>query len=1208
MISLTSSILLWRRAGFKTMIRILRLCSAFLLLSIPAFSQGETGRILGSVHDQSGGAVSGASVTVTDVQRGITRSLTSDNAGEYAAPNLVPGTYTVRAEYQGFKAAERQNLLLEVGKELRVDLILQPGDQTQTITVTESLPMVDTTNAVLGGTLSNQVINDLPLSGRDYENLLQLRPGVIRNPGGGVSAFSTNGLRPEQNVWMLEGLNNMEPFSAQAIVAADAATILPIDAIQEFATQENPKAEYGWKPGAVVNVGLKSGTNSLHGTAFAFGRDAAWDARNFFDSPSYGSCAPTAAGCSQTALALEQFGATVGAPIVKDKIFVFLAYEGQRWMIGNNLLTNSPVMTGLPTPAKPTCTGAGVTGDCKNSIPNALADLAAHGVPESTVSGKLLGLFAPNSTNSIGLNPGFPNTNREDTGAAKVDYHINDRHNLSGMYIGADGGGIQADGNYQQPQFLSIVVSRAQAAGATWNWTPNTRWVNEARFGWERLNHYMYAGDHTIPANGTTGYPLNTGITNPLYFGLPQIKVSGFSTLGGANWPKLQGPDTVLQFLDQLSYLVGKHAFKFGGEVRANTFNGAAYSGARGAINFGTQGQNVFKGATPLEDFLAGFPSAGTLLVGDPGRTVTNQGYAAFLQDDWRLTTKFTLNLGIRYEINTVLKERNGLLANFDPSQGLVQVGDNLSSPYDGDHNNFAPRLGFAWDVRGNGRTVVRGGAGIWYDTLSFNTFLAVNNRLGLNSIPTGASLETAPGVFTNGTGSIAVANTNITGGAGSSLVTNWQNNGPNTPLFAAGPVTCGNNQAGQPAACTILAVDRNLRSPYVEEWNLGLQHAITNNLSVDVSYVGNKGTKLTGLTDINQPLPHLVTENGTNYTVGAGWTQATLGTCISSAGATCKADTAAEQAARPFYGKFPYLGQIEQMSNLYSSNYNGVQIAATERASHGLSFVAGYTFAHAIDFASLNYGGGLPQDSTHPALQRGDANWDIRNRFTFSTTYNIPGRKAPLQLLQGWQLTSIVTLQSGEPWGAADTSHDFSGTGELADRWDFIGDPTAFLSNQFPTPFFAGDSNSGCRTAAAAISPLALAALQQAGCYVVGSSMMLPPPVGSFGNMGRNIFRDPGFRNWDVSIVKNIKIRERLSTQFRAEFFNVLNHPIFASPYGGPNGQALTDPSTPGSVGGGVVASGFGCGCTTPDQATGEPVTGTGGARAVQLGLKLIF
>ena len=414
-----------------------------------------------------------------------------------------------------------------------------------------------------------------------------------------------------------------------------------------------------------------------------------------------------------------------------------------------------------------------------------------------------------------------------------------------------------------------------------------------------------------------------------------------------------------------------------------------------------------------------------------------------------------------------------------------------------------------------------------------------------------------------------------------------------------------------QPAPCTILAVNPNLRSPYVGEWNLGIQHAFTNNLSIDLSYVGNKGTKLTGLTDINQPLPHVVNVGGTNYTVGAGWTTlpggaGTLDKCL--AGAACKADTAAEQAARPFYGQFPYLGQIEQMSNLYGSNYNGMQVAVSERASHGLSFVAGYTYSHALDFASLNYGGGLPQDSTNTRAQYGNANWDIRNRFTFSTTYNLPGIKSPAQLLQGWQLTSIVTLQSGEPWGATDASHDFSGTGELVDRWDFIGNPQDFRSTQFPTPYFPGTTNANCKTAAAAMGPLGTAALAKAGCYAVGSSMLLPPPVGTFGTMGRNIFRDPGFRNWDVSVVKNIKIKERLSAQFRAEFFNVLNHPIFASPYGGPNGQGLTDPSTPGAIAGDVVASGFGCGCTTPDQATGEPVTGTGGARALQLGLKLIF
>jgi hypothetical protein len=296
-------------------------------------------------------------------------------------------------------------------------------------------------------------------------------------------------------------------------------------------------------------------------------------------------------------------------------------------------------------------------------------------------------------------------------------------------------------------------------------------------------------------------------------------------------------------------------------------------------------------------------------------------------------------------------------------------------------------------------------------------------------------------------------------------------------------------------------------------------------------------------------------------------------------------------------------------MSNLYNSNYDGMQLAVNERMSHGLSFVAGYTFSHALDYASLNYGGGVPQDSTNPHAQYGSSSWDIRNRFTFSATYNLPSKKTPGQFLEGWQVTSIVTLQSGEPWGGTDTSDDFSGTGEATDRWDFVGNPADFTSNQFPTPYFAGASNTSCLTAAQAIGPLAVASLGKAGCYAVGKSLMIPAQVGSFGTMGRNFFRGRGIQNWDLSVVKNWKFNERLTAQFRGEIFNILDHTNFSNPYGGPNGAGLTDPSLPGSINGsGVVTSGFGCGCSTPDQATGEPVTGTGGNRAIQLGLKLIF
>src|SRR6202163_2851155 len=285
-------------ARSKNAVQLLGGLFAVLLLCLPAFSQGSFGRILGTVTDQSGGVISGATVIVIDTERGITRSLTTDDAGAYNAPNLTAGNYTLRVEAKGFKRIERQGITIEVGHEVRVDLTVQPGEQTQTVTVTEAVPLVETTNATMGGTLENADIIDLPLNGRDYQNLLGLRPGVMLMVGGGPWTQSTNGVRPDESVWMIEGVFNSNPFDARPVVGmpspfTDAATILPVDAIQEFNVMENPKAEYGWKAGAVVNVGIKSGTNQLHGAAYAFGRYDGWDARNYYNivPNSDGTCA-----------------------------------------------------------------------------------------------------------------------------------------------------------------------------------------------------------------------------------------------------------------------------------------------------------------------------------------------------------------------------------------------------------------------------------------------------------------------------------------------------------------------------------------------------------------------------------------------------------------------------------------------------------------------------------------------------------------------------------------------------------------------------------------------------------------------------------------------------------------------------------------------------------------------------------------------------
>jgi Carboxypeptidase regulatory-like domain len=1169
----------WRR--FSGQASKLALRGAFLVLvglfsvSIPTWAQSSNARVGGSVGDASGAAIQGSTITITDTERGFTRSVVTDSDGEYLAPNLLPGIYLIRAEAEGFKTAERKEVRLEVGSDVRIDFSLQPGSKTETVTVTAEVPLLDATSQTLGGTLSNEIINDLPLNGRNYENLLQLRPGVVSYPGGGTNTHSSNGVRPDSNIFLIEGLENVEPFTGQSIIngdslAGDAATILPIDAIQEFNVAVNPPSEYGWKPGAVVNVGLKSGTNGLHGTAYAFGRDDAFDARNYYN----------AAGTPETPVELEQFGVTVGGPIKKDKLFFFGAYEGQRYVVGNSYGVSVPETTAQLTPSP------------ANSLPDAITSLQAAGVPISTVSLQLAGctlgtpatctgnVFGANNSNSPNINTGFPNTQSGDNALGKIDYHLDGKNTISGFYFFGDSNGTLADKQYVLAQYLTLLHTRAQVADANWTWTPNSTWVNEARFGYNRLYEPVFPVDQNIPASQ---YGVTTGVTNPLLGGLPSISISGFTALGnGANHPKIIGPDQAYDFIDNVSYLHGKHAFKFGGEVRKYLVDQGTFRSARGTIKFAKN--TAFKGATPLEDFFAGLPSTGSIQVGDPIRHLSQWSFAGFFQDDWRLTTRITLNLGLRYEYTTPFSDANNQLGNFDPTLGLVQVGQQISSVYNADPKNFSPRIGIAWDVNGDGKTIVRAGGSIIYDTLAADVFISQQQTsnaptLGLGVIPTGATIVQADGSTVQGSGTIDAAAVTI---PGSQL--NW-----NGTVFAnATTVICGNGLAAtapgtgtNPGPCSVLGVDRNLPTPYIGMWTLNVQHSFSSKLSAEVAYVGNHGARLPGITDINQA------------GVGSGWTPDAI-----AAGA---ADPVAEQLSRPYASQFPYLGFINYVSGIYRSNYNGLQTTFTARDFHGLSFVAAYTLSHALDNSSENWNQYQPQDSTNPSAQYGSGDFDIRNRFTFSMNYKLPSRKSPGQLLEGWQINSIVSLQSGTPWVVADTVDDISGTGEFQDRWNFFGDPSDFKSGATSIPYFSGSAIPAACNAQAS-TPALQTSLQLFGCYAKGNSVMTPPGLGTFGSMGRNIFRDSGFRNWDFSVAKNWVFGERLTAQFRAEFFNILNHPNIANPYGGPSDYgagANDDPSSHNL---------FGCGCATPDVAAANPVLGSGGNRAIQLGLKLIF
>src|SRR5215470_17133478 len=459
-----------------------------LLFSFALSAQGNFGRILGSVKDPTGAVLPGATVNVIDTQRGIARTVTTDEAGLYNAPTLTPGTYTIRVEFPGFKTLARENVVVEVGSEIRADLTIEPGQQSETVTVNEAIPLIDTTTATLGGVLPNAAINDMPLNGRNYQNLLNLIPGVMIQPGGSPWTQTTNNSRPDATVWMVDGIYNGNFVDARPIANmpspfTDGATILPIDAIQEFNLEENPKAEYGWNTGAIVNVGIRSGTNSYHGSGYASGRSDAWAARNYFNP--VGPKQPTE---------LKQFGGVMGGPIMKDRLFFFGGYEGLRSLVGNALGTLVPATGSLG-------------GDAAHSMVDALNALQARGVPISPVSLKLMGctsappyscnggLIQNAPANTTTYNSGFPNTNTSDNGVGKVDFRINSQHSLNSMVFIGNYFGDGEDHPITAKYWQNGNPIRTYTVTSNWIWTASSQMLNDFRFGFNKASNTLVPDD-----------------------------------------------------------------------------------------------------------------------------------------------------------------------------------------------------------------------------------------------------------------------------------------------------------------------------------------------------------------------------------------------------------------------------------------------------------------------------------------------------------------------------------------------------------------------------------------------------------------------------------------------------------------------------------------------------------------------------------------
>jgi hypothetical protein len=648
---------------------------------------------------------------------------------------------------------------------------------------------------------------------------------------------------------------------------------------------------------------------------------------------------------------------------------------------------------------------------------------------------------------------------------------------------------------------------------------------------------------------------LNTGVLDPANFGLPEIRIGGFTshTLGGnESWPLYTTPNQTLQFTDNASYALGKHNLRFGGEFRTGSTDNLRNTFGSGEVRF-----------ADLPSFATGDVEDSTsnlIFVGNNHRVVSQKSIGAFLQDDWRVTPKLTVNAGLRYDLSLPIHEQNNLLSNFNPTLGLVQVGHAISKPYNTDYHSFGPRLAMAYDVFGTGRTVIRAGGGIIDEIPHISVYLGQNNTnaIGLGGNPTGV-----PGAPISGGGTIVATTINP---SGAFLSANWNSGAPLSGDLNPQDAVCSTT-----SLCPVLGTTSNLTTPYVINWNLNVEQVLWHNASLTMSYVGNKGDKLYSLRDINQNI-------AANDILGD------------------------EQSGRPFNATFPTLSNIYQLGNGDNSIYHGLQVTVRQRTAKGLYFVAGYTWAHAIDDSGSNRQFNI-QNSYDPAAERSNADSDIRHRFTFASTYDLPSRPGYAQMLEGWHLNGIFTAQTGEPIFFFDSFDDISGTGEFNDHWNITGDPSNIhwsknVAIPFIDPSTFGTDGSGnvtgnatCINAAGGPASAAAQQLSSFGCYVEGGTAITPPAPGTFGDMRRNVVYGPGYVNLDFSVIKNFRLGERIKLEARGEVFNILNHPNFADP-----DHDFSDGAT------------LGLAQFTPDIAASNPVIGSGGSRHIQIGLKVLW